>query len=133
MIDPAGDSLVARRQRYIQRQRQLNPAVVGVQFQGLKPQGSGRINRDGMPKLPIGQREVKNWPVLDLGHTPEIAAENWRLEIGGEVHNPFALTWDQFMALPQVQDVSDFHCVTTWSRFDNTWRGVRFRTIAEQA
>jgi DMSO/TMAO reductase YedYZ molybdopterin-dependent catalytic subunit len=35
------------------------------------------------------------------------------------------------MALPQVDDVSDFHCVTTWSRFDNRWRGVRFRQIAE--
>jgi DMSO/TMAO reductase YedYZ molybdopterin-dependent catalytic subunit len=27
--------------------------------------------------------------------------------------------------------VSDFHCVTTWTRFDNHWKGVRFRTIAE--
>ena len=37
------------------------------------------------------------------------------------------------MALPQVEDVSDFHCVTTWSRLDNHWKGVRFRTIAEHA
>ena len=37
------------------------------------------------------------------------------------------------MALPQVDDVSDFHCVTTWSRYDNHWRGVRFRTLAELA
>ena len=35
------------------------------------------------------------------------------------------------MALPQVDDVSDFHCVTTWSRFDNHWRGVRLRDLAE--
>ncbi len=35
------------------------------------------------------------------------------------------------MALPQVDDVSDFHCVTTWSRLNNHWRGVRFSTIAE--
>ena len=35
------------------------------------------------------------------------------------------------MALPQVEDVSDFHCVTTWSRLDNHWKGVRFRTLAE--
>ena len=37
------------------------------------------------------------------------------------------------MALPQVDDVSDFHCVTTWSRYDNHWSGVRFRTLAELA
>ena len=30
-----------------------------------------------------------------------------------------------------VDDVSDFHCVTTWSRFDNHWQGVRLCTIAE--
>ena len=34
-------------------------------------------------------------------------------------------------ALPQAEDVSDFHCVTTWSRYDNRWGGVRFKTIAE--
>ena len=37
------------------------------------------------------------------------------------------------MALPQTDDVSDFHCVTTWSRFDNHWRGVRIRDLAELA
>ena len=57
----------------------------------------------------------------------------WKLEVGGLVENPFTLTWDQFLALPQAEDVSDFHCVTTWSRYDNHWRGVRFATIAELA
>ena len=23
----------------------------------------------------------------------------------------------------------DFHCVTTWSRFDNHWQGVEFKTL----
>ena len=35
------------------------------------------------------------------------------------------------MALPQAEDVSDFHCVTTWSRMDNHWKGVKFSTLAE--
>jgi DMSO/TMAO reductase YedYZ molybdopterin-dependent catalytic subunit len=39
------------------------------------------------------------------------------------------LTWAQFLALPQAEDVSDFHCVTSWSRYDNHWGGVRFRTV----
>ncbi len=86
-----------------------------------------------MPKLPVGQHEVKNWPVLDLGEQPEVARQAWKLEVGGLVEHPFTLTWDDFMALPQAEDVSDFHCVTTWSRFDNRWGGVRFRTIAERA
>jgi DMSO/TMAO reductase YedYZ molybdopterin-dependent catalytic subunit len=127
------DDLVARRQRYIERQRKLKKETVDVDFAGLTPTGSGPPNREGLPKLPVGQHEVKNWPVLDLGHMPDISLDRWRLEIGGLVENPTTLTWDNFMKLPQVEDVSDFHCVTTWSRFDNHWKGVRFRTIAELA
>jgi DMSO/TMAO reductase YedYZ molybdopterin-dependent catalytic subunit len=125
--------LVARRQRYIQRQIALDKSAVDVQFTGKRPQGAGPANRHGMPRLPVGQHEVKNWPVLDLGEQPDVSTSDWKLEVGGLVENPFTLTWDQFLALPQVDDESDFHCVTTWSRYDNHWRGVRFRTIAELA
>jgi len=125
--------LVARRQRFIQRQIALDKSAVNVKFAGKQPEGSGPINRHGMPQLPVGQHEVKNWPVLDLGEQPHVAPNDWKLEVGGAVAHPFTLTWDQFLALPQVDDTSDFHCVTTWSRYDNHWRGVRFRTIAEMA
>jgi len=125
--------LVEKRLRYIQRQIQLDKSGVDVQFAGKRPQGSGPANRHGMPVLPVGQHEVKNWPVLDLGEQPEVALSSWKLEFGGLVEHPFTLNWDQFLALPQVDDVSDFHCVTTWSRYDNHWRGVRFSTIAEMA
>lgn len=125
--------LVERRQRYIQRQMTLHRDALNVAHDGRFPEGSGPPNRHGMPRLPVGQHEVRNWPVLDLGTQPDIALESWRLEVGGLIDNPLTLTWDEFMALPQTDDVSDFHCVTTWSRFDNRWRGVRFRTIAELA
>jgi DMSO/TMAO reductase YedYZ molybdopterin-dependent catalytic subunit len=125
--------LVERRQQYIARQIALHKDAVNVRFRGQKPKGAGPVNRDGMPKLPVGQHEVTNWPVLDLGEQPDVDTRTWKLEVGGHVENPLALTWDQFLALPQVEDVSDFHCVTTWSRYDNRWRGVRFRTIAELA
>jgi DMSO/TMAO reductase YedYZ molybdopterin-dependent catalytic subunit len=125
--------LVEKRRRYIQRQIELDKSGVDVRIGTRPPQGRGPANRHGMPKLPVGQHEVKNWPVLDLGEQPEVSVETWRLVVGGEVENPFTLTWEQFLDLPQVDDVSDFHCVTTWSRYDNHWRGVRFRTIAELA
>ena len=66
-----------------------------VAFAGAR-RGSGPRNRHGMPQLPVGQHEVKNWPVLDLGEQPEIALDAWKLEVGGLVENPFTLTWDQF-------------------------------------
>jgi DMSO/TMAO reductase YedYZ molybdopterin-dependent catalytic subunit len=125
--------LVARRQAFIDRQRALKKETVDVNFAGMRPMGTGPANRDGLPRLPIGQHEVKNWPVLDLGDVPDIPRDRWRLELTGLVENPTTLTWDDFMTLPQVEDVSDFHCVTTWSRFGNHWKGVRFRTIAELA
>ena len=127
----SGPDLVGKRLAYIARQKQLHAEAVDVDVSAVAPQGTGSPNRDSMPQLPVGQHVVKNWPVLDLGNVPDIPLSSWRLEIGGDVHNPLTLTWDDFMALPQVDDVSDFHCVTTWSRFDNHWRGVRFKTIAE--
>ncbi len=130
---PEPSDIVERRRRYIQRQIELNRGDVNVKFRGQPPQGTGTTNRHGMPRLPIGQHEVRNWPVLDLGDLPEIDTSAWRLDIGGQVENPVRLDWAQFMALPQVDDVSDFHCVTTWSRYENRWRGVRFSALAELA
>jgi DMSO/TMAO reductase YedYZ molybdopterin-dependent catalytic subunit len=123
--------LVERRIRYIQRQIALDRSAVNVAFSGQRPKGVGPTNRHGMPQLPVGQHEVKNWPVLDLGEQPDVSTDAWKLDVGGLVENPVTLTWDQFLSLPEAEDVSDFHCVTTWSRFDNHWRGVRFKTIAE--
>ena len=65
-------SLVAKRLKYIERQRELHKERVDVVFEGRSPEGTGAANRHGMPKLPVGQRTVPNWPVLDLGDSPVI-------------------------------------------------------------
>ena len=95
-----------------------------------KPLGSGPPNRHGMPQVPIGQHVTDGWPVLDLGSKPEISFEEWRLRVDGAVESPITLTWKDFLELPQVDDISDFHCVTTWSKLDVPWKGVPFATIA---
>jgi DMSO/TMAO reductase YedYZ molybdopterin-dependent catalytic subunit len=82
-------------------------------------------------RLPPGQHLTSGFPVLDLGIKPEIPLDKWRLQVGGAVENPMTFTWEQFNALPQFEDVSDFHCVTTWSKFDVRWSGVAFFTLAE--
>jgi DMSO/TMAO reductase YedYZ molybdopterin-dependent catalytic subunit len=125
--------LVERRLRYIRRQIELDRSAVNVAVRDARPEGSGPPNRDGLPRLPVGQHIVASWPVLDLGQHPDVPLDRWTLEIAGAVENPIKLTWAGFQSLPQTEDISDFHCVTTWSRFDNHWRGVRFRTIAELA
>ena len=75
-------------------------------------------------RLPPGQRLVKNWPVLDLGVKPEVPRERWSLAVDGAVEAPQRLDWAAFQALPQREMVSDVHCVTAWSRYDNRWTGV---------
>ncbi|MGH6952840.1 MAG: sulfite oxidase-like oxidoreductase [Alphaproteobacteria bacterium] len=85
---------------------------------------TGRPGDAARDRLPPGQREVRNWPVLDLGFQPEIDPADWRLAIDGLVANPVGWTWAQFRAQPRVSSVSDIHCVTAWSRFANHWDGV---------
>ena len=94
---------------------------------------AGKTTREvrSTDRLPPGQRLVNNFPVLDLGLQPEVPLEQWELHIHGLVDNPVKLKWDQFMALPQFKDVSDFHCVTTWSQFDMEWEGVAFFTLVD--
>src|SRR6266542_6159512 len=116
--------LPERKESFARKQAGLGRGI----FAG-EPRGSGPPNRHGMPKLPPGQRQVSNWPVLDLGVVPRVDRAEWRLEIDGLVEHPTALGWDEFLSLPQTDDVSDFHCVTTWSRMDLAWRGVRFRDL----
>src|SRR5713101_7459945 len=76
----------------------------------------GPANRHGMPKLPVGQTVTKGWPVLDLGRLPTVPLSKWELAVDGAVEEPLRLAWKDFIALPQTKDVSDFHCVTTWSK-----------------
>ena len=78
---------------------------------------------DVNPKHPAGQRIVTNWPGLNLWVQPKIELEDWSLTISGLVDRPKMFFWDDFRSLPQVEDVSDFHCVTSWSRLNNHWGG----------
>jgi DMSO/TMAO reductase YedYZ molybdopterin-dependent catalytic subunit len=82
-------------------------------------------------RLPPGQRLVKDWPVLDLGQQPLVTEQKFRLDVDGAVENRLSLSLQEFMALPQTESVSDMHCVTQWSRYDNRWKGVAARTLLE--
>jgi DMSO/TMAO reductase YedYZ molybdopterin-dependent catalytic subunit len=80
-------------------------------------------------RLPPGQRLVQDWPVLDLGVQPDVPPRKFRLDVDGMVRRPLSLTLEELMALPQAESVSDMHCVTQWSRYDNRWKGVSAHTL----
>lgn len=95
-------------------------------FKKLTPRIDPNRNR-----LPPGQHLTTQFPVLDLGIRPKFDPAVWRLRVGGQVESPVSLSWAEFTALPKAEQVCDFHCVTTWSKYDVRWGGVKFRTIAE--
>jgi DMSO/TMAO reductase YedYZ molybdopterin-dependent catalytic subunit len=90
-----------------------------------------------LERLPPRQRWVQKILGWGLEHPgiiqtlPIIDKTEWSLEVLGEIENPKKFTWDEFMALPQTESVSDFHCVETWSVKDQKWRGVRFRDLMD--
>ena len=90
---------------------------------------TGHPTRPETDRLPPGQHLVRDWPVLDLGTQPDIPTDRWSLRIHGEVEDQLTLDWPNFLALPQNDSTSDIHCVTTWSRYDNRWRGVMTRDL----
>lgn len=81
--------------------------------------------------VPPGQFVTEKFPVLTYGPTPNISKKDWRLRIFGEVENPIELDWDQFLKLKQDLLEVPFHCVTQWSRLENTWEGVLITTLAK--
>ena len=82
-------------------------------------------------RLPPGQHLTTGFPVLDLGIKPKIPTADWSLEICGAIENATTLDWDALNSLPQTSDTSDFHCVTTWSKFDCDWSGVAFTDLLD--
>jgi DMSO/TMAO reductase YedYZ molybdopterin-dependent catalytic subunit len=98
-----------------------------------KPESVVEKRPDGLDRLPAGQYLTQKWPVLSYERTPKQLPPDWKLKITGLVENPLELTWEEFLALPHTTMTSDFHCVTTWSRYDNTWEGIHIREILQRA
>jgi len=86
-------------------------------------------------RTPPGQTLTAKWPVLHYGSVPKVdpKSENWGLRIFGLVENDYELSYDEIRALPSIDVVCDIHCVTHWSRLDNTFTGVPTKLILERA
>jgi len=84
-------------------------------------------------RVPPGQGVTKGWPLLHVGAVPATERARWTLRVHGAVARPATLAWDELLALPQARVTADFHCVTGWSKLDNTWEGVTLATLAAHA
>jgi DMSO/TMAO reductase YedYZ molybdopterin-dependent catalytic subunit len=85
-------------------------------------------------KLPPGQHEAAMFPRFGLTQfARRFPSEMTRaeLKIVGNVDRQLHL-YDALAGLPRVEQVSDFHCVTTWSYRSLRWGGVRFSDFYEK-
>jgi DMSO/TMAO reductase YedYZ molybdopterin-dependent catalytic subunit len=85
------------------------------------------------PRLPPGQVKTDKWPVLHHGQVPAVDLKTWDFVVDGLVSRPQRWTWEQFQSLARTRVRSDIHCVTRWSRYDNTWDGVAVRDVIAAA
>jgi len=84
-----------------------------------------RSRRKANPdRLPPGQYQVNDFPVLSAGPTPHVAPEEWRFTITSESGAERSWTWQELLALPAESPTIDIHCVTKWSKLDSRWTGV---------
>jgi len=90
---------------------------------------TGKSSRPEQERLPPGQHITRDWPVLDLGLTPDISRDRWRLDVYGAIEHPIFWSFAEFAARAQTRSVSDIHCVTTWSRYDNQLEGMATRDL----
>lgn len=89
-----------------------------------------------LPPDQVSIPRILNWGVDHPGITrtlPDIKKGEWKLTVDGEVEFPLSLSWGEFLALPQADSISDFHCVEGWSVLSQHWSGVLFKTIHEKA
>ncbi len=93
----------------------------------------GRITRLSpdrvQPDAPPGQFVTDRFPVLTFGPTPRINLDDWQFKISGLVDEEITLDWKQFNDLPQITLDAEFHCVTQWSKLQNTWQGILFTDV----
>jgi DMSO/TMAO reductase YedYZ molybdopterin-dependent catalytic subunit len=84
-------------------------------------------------RLPPGQYETPDFPVLSAGPTPRTPLDTWDLLLRGADERAARWTWDDFQALPHETVSTDIHCVTKWSKLDTIWEGVSLDTLLAEA
>ena len=93
--------------------------------------GSTATDPASAERIPPGQYKTDKFPVLHYGSVPKTDLATWDFRVWGEVDAPFTLDWAAFKALPRKTVHTDVHCVTRWSRFDTSFRGVAWRDLAK--
>lgn len=90
------------------------------------------LRPDGRPRLPPHQYLLKRLRPMG-GEEGDPSPGGWRLRIHGEVESPLLLDFAALLAMPQVDQECDVHCVTKWSVLGAHFAGVRVADLAASA
>lgn len=88
---------------------------------------------DDPERVPPGQHLTAGWPVLHTGAVPDLEVAGFSFTLTGLVERRVRLSWQELQALPETTITADLHCVTGWTRLDNTWAGLHPRDLLARA
>ncbi len=96
------------------------------------PEKSPPPSRNRLPPRQHVRDKILPWGKQHPGIVsplPEVNRDTWRLVVDGQVEKPRTFKWAEFLALPLTESTSDFHCVESWSVYDQRWEGLRFNQL----
>ncbi|NMO96730.1 molybdopterin-dependent oxidoreductase [Paenibacillus lemnae] len=82
---------------------------------------------------PTGGGAQGNFRVYTVTPIPSFDNSSWSFTLDGLVDKKMTWTWEDFLALKREVQVSDFHCVTGWSVYQNTWEGIPLSKLLDMA
>ena len=103
----------------------MSPVSRGFRGRSRSTVASGR--------LPPGQYETRDFPVLSAGPTPRVPLAAWDFTVRGPGTPVARWTWDEFSTLPRETVTRDIHCVTKWSKLGTVWEGVSMDALLAEA
>lgn len=118
----------------------ITQALKKVSFSMTKPlvklvEGGKKVplTNDEVDRVPPGQFATDRFGTLHHESASEIPTakdiEQWIITIDGAVERPVTLTLAELKKLPNTALNADFHCVTSWTRLDNKWKGVKVKEV----
>jgi molybdopterin-dependent oxidoreductase-like protein protein len=90
------------------------------------------LRPDGRARLPPNQYLLKRLRPMG-GDEGDPSPGSFRLRVYGEVENPLSLDFSALLAMPQIEQECDVHCVTKWTVLGAHFAGVRVADLAARA
>ncbi|NBD26806.1 molybdopterin-dependent oxidoreductase [Paenibacillus glycinis] len=82
---------------------------------------------------PIGGGSKGSFRIYTVTPIPKFDNSTFSFKVDGLVNKKLQWNWEQFVALKREVQVSDFHCVTGWSVYNNTWEGIKLKDFLAMA